>query len=1112
MQQNAIKISLQPVLDGEILSPDRICRPGMTIAEIIDEAFPGGDASLRRQLRVSIVLNDASALIEPHLWARVKPHRGTTVVIQVTPGDEKLRAVLTVVVAVAAIALGAWLGPLAFGATGALSASGWTGLIGLGVVTLGTLAINALIPPPEEPRAPKLNWQISGWQNPYIPDGVVPMIFGKHRYAPPFAIRPYVTIIKNKQYITAVFCFGYGKLELTRHQIGETPLSDFDGVQLRTRDGEAGDTAIDMVPNQVITDPDSNVELLCPRPRNSRGEIQNEPGTPMPIRRTLARDSKRAKIILFFPAGLVRIENDGDEREIPVHVRVRAREVGTGPWTYNKDIKVQRATRDPFYVEHEWALSPRGNYEIDVARTTDEAFDNQRIDRVSLIAIQSIRPEYWNNFPDKLCLVAIRIKASEQLNGALDSYNAVASRVCLDWNGSTWVEGETRNPASMFRKALQGAANAKPFTNAEIDLDSIADWHEFCDDKGLRYDRVHDYEASLFDTLKMIAAAGRASPRWNGRQWSVVIDRPQSLVVDHINPRNSRGMRGSRTFVAPPHAFRIPFLDRTNDYQAAERIVPWPGHSGDITLVEQIDLPGKTDPDEIWIEARRLMHNIRYRPDSVQVIMDGYARPLERGDRVELSWDVLERTQKAARVVRVLGSLVELDDHVEMEEGMNYGIRFRTGMTEGDPIGSSVVRQVLTVEGETNAVVLLDVTDIPGDGEIVHFGRLAIESEAMIVAAQEPAEGMAQAISLIAVSDLIDDDTDAEEPPEWSPRIGAEIEIPDEPGGPEILRVLSGMSGTGTSGGLVVLVGPDPDSEVPPAEYEIQHRLAGDTLWTTETVEAASATADIDDYLYGDSVEIRARALSRDGTPGPYSDIVDAVIGEEDGGVPAALPDESIEFTGLLGYVRIEGVAGADTNTARLQIYRNASIDPDDIDRDADALGEAFVIAPERTWAFTDGDPSRVNKVGNPAFGSSKGWTVGTDWSISDGVATHVPGSASSLTRDVTMTNNKWYRIGFLVGEIAAGDVTPRLGGTTPVVGSTVTIAGIALDRLQANSDSDKIAFGASAGFDGWIDDVVLYYETAASLPQGEHVYWIEPLNGEGIAGPLSGPFIVTVI
>ena len=48
-----------------------------------------------------------------------------------------------------------------------------------------------------------------------------------------------------------------------------------------------------------------------------------------------------------------------------------------------------------------------------------------------------------------------------------------------------------------------------------------------------------------------------------------------------------------------------------------------------------------------------------------------------------------------------------------------------------------------------------------------------------------------------------------------------------------------------------------------------------------------------------------------------------------------------------------------------------------------------------------------------------------------------------------------------------------------------------------------RVEFGAPNIADSWTD---------AAPGSGDHRYWIEPVNGSGIAGPLSGPADVTII
>jgi hypothetical protein len=175
----------------------------------------------------------------------------------------------------------------------------------------------------------------------------------------------------------------------------------------------------------------------------------------------------------------------------------------------------------------------------------------------------------------------MRIKATKQLNGVVRNYNAIVSRICLDWNAatSTWIERETQNPASIMRWALQSGVTAKPRTDAQIDIAQLQAWHVICAAKGWNYNRVHDFDSGLWDVL----------------------------------------------------------ADITNDFNERERLIPWPGHVGPIDVTEALEFPGKTNPAEIWKEARWRQYE-----------------PIERGDALRFEQQQLGRTAREQEIYNQL--------------------------------------------------------------------------------------------------------------------------------------------------------------------------------------------------------------------------------------------------------------------------------------------------------------------------------------------------------------------------------------------------------------------------------------------------------------------------
>lgn len=1108
-QPGIIPILAAPFADPGTGRIDMHMPAGSTVAAIVEAALPGATARDLDHCRVALVSELGSIIVTRQSWHRVKPRAGVRVVIRIVPGKDALKSILQIVVSVAAIALGQFWAPAlvsAFGISSQLAA----GIIGLGVTVLGNLLINALIPPPKaESQDQKATFSISGWKNPMTPNGVVPDVLGRLRYAPPFGAMSYTEIVGDQQYIRAIFNFGGGPLALDEFRLGETSLADYDEVEIEVRQGLPGDTPITLYPRQIVEE-SVGAELSRPYPRDDLGEIISG-GTPVetPVVRVTGADAKGASVIVGFPAGVCKLDDKGKKKSIAIDIRIEQRLSGASSWNLVDTLSVSARKLEGFFRQYTWDFPVRGRYEIRLTRMRPEDTDAQVQSRTSWVALQTLRPEYPIAFAKPMALVGLRIKATYQLQGALDSFNAVASRICPDWDQATgtWITRETRNPASLFRHVLQSKANARPALDSGIDLDQLIDWHRFCTLKGLKFDKVIDYSAKLREVLAEVASAGRASQRHDGIKWGVVVDRPKDLaVVDHVNPRNSYQFSSSRSYIDPPHGFRVPFLDASNDYLPAERLVPWPGHAGPITLTEQLDLPGKTEPNEIWIETRRRMYELLHRPDSYSVIQDGAARVATRGDLVMGCFDTLERTQVAARVKSVSGSLVELDEPVTMAAGKNYALRFRHYANNSDQVGTSIVRTVATIAGEFAAIRLTGSgLAAPISGDLVHFGVALQESLPLIVTGIEAGEDFAGVYRMVDAAPIIDDLTDAEVPPAWSGRIGTEIDqsllVPPMP---RFTSISSGLSGADAANAISILIEPGSGS-VPSSKFTIEHRISG--AWTPITIPAGNGGLTISSYAKGNVVQLRAFALSANGTPSATSPTVPITVGAGDATIPTALNAADIAVAALLGGAVITGSTTDDPNTVQVQIYRSTS---SVLNRATDRVGETRAVEPSRSFSLPIGDATRSNLIINGSFAAGT-WTLNT-WTIGSGVATHPAGAADAITQALTgVATGKFVRIYLKVTARTAGNVRSRISGGSNRDGAARTAVGSYSERIQTVTGNNVIGALASADFAGSIDDFGAYVETATCLAQGLHYIWLEPQNADGVPGPIAGPFTVTV-
>lgn len=867
--------------------------PNLSISCMIAETLPNLTEAQKPRLRVVLVGDAGESVVPAVWWPHIKPKDGTRVVMRMVPAGDNLRSILLAVVSVAAIAAGQiWAAPLAL-ATG-LSTGVSSALITAGVTLAGTLLVNAFVPgaqPGSGATKDKPVFAASGWRNRYDPGGVIPQVLGGVRMAPPYAAPPYSVVVGDQVYLRTLFCWGYGPLQISLLRIGETAIEQFEDVFIETREGYDTDEKVTLYPKQVIEEPLA-VELRRDIPRDDMGEPTGDPGEESPVIRVSADDVDKVGLIFSFPAGLVEFdEEEGDAHELVVSVRVRYRKAGTVIWTTVETIEFQNSTTEAFYRQYEVTFPERARYEVEVTRMTDERTDHNVQDRVVLAMFQSMRPEYPLNVAEPLALTAVLVRSTFQLNGTLDSLNGLVSTVAksVDLDG-TWdtVAEPTNQCAALFRHVLQGSANFAPVPDSAIDLANLADWAERCglhfpsETTDLTYNRLHDFAQSLWDTLCDVARAGRAIPRFDGVQWGVVMDRPQDTVVAHLNARNSRNWSWSSAKFIAPDGFRATYPEEADDFREAEVTVEWPGHTGDLDVLEDIPVPGMTRHDQVFQYLRRRQYELIHRNATYQCDQDAQILSITRGDLVRASVDIVEKTQAAFHVVAQHGRRLKVDGDVPADTGGNYSISWRKHSTR-----ETFVEPVTVASGDPSVLYLQSDTVLPIDpdglGPLVHFGPSANLDLELIVKGIEAGDGKTSHITLVPHAPEIDELLAADAIPSFNNRFGDAFE-PDltEPDPPDIYRVTTHYSTFlifTNPDGFTVLVRPAP-SAILIGSFKVRHRLSGSPTWveTAEFSIAASGTL-VTGYSKSNVVEIAAMGTSIDGIDSAWSDTVTFTIG-----------------------------------------------------------------------------------------------------------------------------------------------------------------------------------------------------------------------------------------
>lgn len=394
----------------------------------------------------------------------------------------------------------------------------------------------------------------------------------------------------------------------------------------------------------------------------------------------------------------------------------------------------------------------RGDYKIRIRRVSADTSSDQIFDNVYLTAIKSITYQ----LPVRLVGLngtAIRMKATDQINGQLDQFNVIATNIIDEYfpGTDTWEPAPTSNPAALYRYVLQGPANSKPLSDAEIDLEAIESWHVYCAEKGFTYDRVIDYDTSVDDILRDIASAGAASPAVVDGKRSIVVDRDKPDIVQMITPRNSWGYSGEMQYIELPHAFRVQFRNRERGYEQDERIVYADGYDiNNATLFETLEAQFCDNAQFAWKIGRRFLATAKLRPETHTFMLDIENLVAMRGDRIKLQNDVPLVGVGNGRIKTVLDDGVNvtgiiIDDTVGIPGAGTYYARIRLSD------GTQLYKQINASMGnfsEFTFTTPFPISDTPESGDLVAFSQAGGELD-LIITRIEPMSDLTAKITCL---------------------------------------------------------------------------------------------------------------------------------------------------------------------------------------------------------------------------------------------------------------------------------------------------------------------------------------------------------------------------
>lgn len=419
---------------------------------------------------------------------------------------------------------------------------------------------------------------------------------------------------------------------------------------------------------------------------------------------------------------------------------------------------------------HRIKFPTRGDYQIRVRRVTADTSDTKVLDKAYLTAIKSITYES----PVRLQGItgsAVRIRATDQLNGSIEQLNAVVSNYIPDYDvgTDTWVQRETSNPASIYRHVLQAPANARALPDSKIIIEDLEAWHTYCEERGYTYNRVIDYETDIESVLRDVASYGSASPNTLDGKRTVVVDREKPDIVQIITPRNSWGYSSEILYPNLPHAFRVTFRNRDAGYLMDERMVYFDGYNADnATLIEELELVACDNAELAYKMARRIGATAILRPESHSFFMDFENLIATRGDRIKLFHDIPLAAIGYARIKELIldssgdvaGFLMDDVVSIPMDDGDVY---IRVRMEDG----SFFYRQLIASAGSYTEFYLVTpeaVGSSPLVGDLAGFTFSGGEVD-LIITKIEPSQDLTARITAVDYAPAIFDAETGSIPP-----------------------------------------------------------------------------------------------------------------------------------------------------------------------------------------------------------------------------------------------------------------------------------------------------------------------------------------------------------
>ena len=718
-------------------------KAGQTIAEIV-----GPNAGYSVEVFIDGVK------VPRHWWNRLRPKTGTQINVQIYPQGGTAGKILKLVI-IAVIAY------FTFGA-GAGAAAAW---LGVGTTTLAVigivaiLAVNALIPPPSMKSGNSANAgdpfkqlnSITGTQNQINPYGPVPCVVGTMRWYPPHAAMPYTEVQGDDQYLRMMLDLGYGDLDVSDIRIGDTSIDAYQDVEYEISTSPS--LFVQDIFEDAVTVPVANT---------------GDTGT-----RTSQLGVDELSLDLVFDNGLYGVNASGGTVQGKTSFSIFYSPTGANTWT-NVDaangitvtngltpnlstgtFDIASSERKTLRASLRWKVATNGQYDVRVTRNSSDFTGSASASATSGGCVWTVLRSITHQNPSTTgtTKLAVRIKATDQLNGVIQNMSVLTSQKIKKWDkvNQEWTATAvaTQNPADICAWLyITCPAIARRVDESRVNLDNIADWSDECTSKGLVVSFVMSSTRAYFDVLQDVYAAGRAAFGIVNGKYGAVLDLEQTVPVQVFTPANSWDFSYSRTFANLPDAVRVSFTNPEAAYQEDEIIVYDDGKNANTAQIfDSLQMLMVTDPTASWKLGKYHLAAAKYRPVTYHLSADIEQLVCERGDMVRVQQPMTQWGESAGRILSISGNTITITEPFSFQSNTNYSLQIRHKdtsvevLTITNPAGGNSTIQ-LSANVSANAAV----------GDLYIIGSTIQPTNDLVVQAIKALDNYAATLTLVDYS------------------------------------------------------------------------------------------------------------------------------------------------------------------------------------------------------------------------------------------------------------------------------------------------------------------------------------------------------------------------